>query len=58
MAFIFNTWLLFMAIHLSSGKYIGFVDSPVSPGDDSRITLTLMGLFPMGGTSWPAGKHH
>ena len=34
------------------------IDSPASPGDVNKTSLTIMGLFPMEGYTWPAGNIH
>ena len=58
-----RTMLLLIAtmllIHRSiTSQYNGYIDSPVSDQDVNKTSLTIMGLFPMFGTNWPAGYIH
>ena len=44
-----------IASTVTMAAYMNIIESPRLPGDDNKYPLTIMGLFPMFGTSWPAG---
>ena len=44
-----------LLVYVTMATYTDILESEWLPGDEKKIPLTIMGLYPVKGTSWPAG---